>query len=81
MLFFRIQRLSVDAISQVVDELSSEEQIEVLTQMKAFIESDPEGARQLLTHNQQLAQAMLRLLVLFDAVTSSDIQSLSSAAP
>ncbi|CEP03737.1 RRM domain-containing protein [Plasmodiophora brassicae] len=72
------ERMGVDAIGAVVDSLSNEQQCEVLSQMKQLIASDPDGARRLLHENQQLAQAMLRILVIFDAVKPEDIQSLSA---
>jgi cleavage stimulation factor subunit 2 len=67
---------SVEIISSLVHGLSKPQQIELLTEMKKFVTTTPDAARQLLTDNPQVAQVVLQLLVLYGKVQVAEIQAL-----
>jgi len=64
----------LEIIVKLVDSLSKQQLIEILTEMKKFIHQNPDGARQLLMDSPQVAQTLLRILLLFNLVRQSDIQ-------
>jgi len=71
---------TVDEITAVVDALSPKEKIEILAQMKQLISDNEQGARDLLSENPQLAQALLLIQMSFDLVTADDIKKLTEEA-
>eukprot|EP00485_Elphidium_margaritaceum_P013861 CAMPEP_0202727826 /NCGR_PEP_ID=MMETSP1385-20130828/185317_1 /ASSEMBLY_ACC=CAM_ASM_000861 /TAXON_ID=933848 /ORGANISM="Elphidium margaritaceum" /LENGTH=325 /DNA_ID=CAMNT_0049394069 /DNA_START=1543 /DNA_END=2520 /DNA_ORIENTATION=- len=75
----RSKRKSVDEINRVVQGFSTSEKREILCQMKELIESNEEGAKDILLENPQLAQALLLIQMEFNLVKATDIHALTKA--
>lgn len=63
-------------ITKAVASLPPEQMYELMTQMKWFIQQNPQEARQLLLHNPQLAYALLQAQVVMKIVDLETAQSL-----
>jgi len=71
---------AIDEITAVVEELTQEEKVEILQQMKQLISDNAPGAKDLLMENPQLAQALLLIQMSFDLVKAEDIKQLTEDA-
>lgn len=67
----------VDAISQIVNSMSRDELVEVLSETKRLISNNRDGMKKLLLENPQLAQTLLQIQVRFGLVKPEDIASFS----
>lgn len=70
-----------DALGDVVASMKDEEKVEVLSQMKILATQNPEGCREVLLRNPQLAQALLFMQLGFGLIKPSDIPNLTSKIP
>lgn len=71
---------TVDEITAIVEDLTQEEKVEILQQMKQLINDNESGAKDLLMENPQLAQALLLIQMSFDLVKADDIRQLTEDA-
>jgi len=71
---------TVDEITSIVEDLTQEEKVEILQQMKQLINDNEQGAKDLLMENPQLAQALLLIQMSFDLVKADDIRQLTEDA-
>lgn len=71
---------TVDEITSIVEDLTQEEKVEILQQMKQLINDNESGAKDLLMENPQLAQALLLIQMSFDLVKADDIRQLTEDA-
>ena len=70
----------MDEITSIVEDLTQEEKVEILQQMKQLINDNEQGAKDLLMENPQLAQALLLIQMSFDLVKADDIRQLTEDA-
>ncbi len=73
--------IAQDALVQIIAALKDEEKVEVLSQMKILAQQNPEGARELLVQNPQLAQAILHLQASFGLVQAQDLSAAVKREP
>lgn len=66
-------RHNIDSIQKVIKSLSKQQLIDILVEMKKFIQSNPEGGKQMLLDNPVLAQALLQIQLLFGLVKTEDM--------
>merc|ERR1719499_752866 len=76
----RQTKKTVDEITAIVEDLTQEEKVEILQQMKQLINDNESGAKDLLMENPQLAQALLLIQMSFDLVKADDIRQLTEDA-
>jgi len=65
----------LDAIAKSVENMSIQDQVLVLREMKAFVERNPSGAKQMLQENPALSFALLRMQVTVGVLAVSELQS------
>jgi len=71
---------SLDVITQALTNIRTSQVLDVLAQMKTYVTNYPQQARDLLSHNPQLAFALFQALILNDVVDRSVIERMQSAA-
>lgn len=64
---------SGDAISQTLSALPPQQLLDVLTQMKGLVTSDPASATRLLTQAPQLSYAIFQALILMNLINPQDL--------
>jgi len=67
-----------EVVNKLIRSMSREQLIEILVEMKAFINKDPEGAKRLLVESPALAQALIQMQILFNMVRSQDYNALNN---
>ncbi len=69
-----------DTVLKLVQSLTKNQLLEILSEMKKFAHANPEGARQLLFDSPQVAQTLLHILILFGLVRPADVQAIQTTA-
>lgn len=67
-----------DTILKLVNSLTKDQLLEILSEMKKFSSQNPEGAKQLLSDSPQVAQTLLHILILFGLVRPGDVQNIQT---
>jgi hypothetical protein len=67
-----------DTILKLVQSLTKQQLLEILSEMKKFSTQNPEGARQLLHDSPQVAQTLLHILILFGLVRPGDVAAIQT---
>jgi cleavage stimulation factor subunit 2 len=71
-------QMGVDDITKFVREMPTDQRLEILREMKQFVQRKPDAAKKLLIDNPQLAQAVLQIQVQYGLVKASDIRNLGT---
>mmetsp|Transcript_20263 Transcript_20263/g.49720 ORF Transcript_20263/g.49720 Transcript_20263/m.49720 type:complete len:346 (-) Transcript_20263:149-1186(-) len=71
----------IEAITEVVKKLKKEHLVQILSEMKIFIQKDRAGAVQLLAESPQFAQMLLQIQLAFGLVKGSQISLLLKKKP
>ena len=71
---------SMDEITRVVKQLTTNEKKDILSQMKQFIVKNETKAKEILNNNPQLAQALLLIQLEFGLILNEDIIALTEIA-
>lgn len=73
--------IAKDTLMHIISGIKDEEKVEILSQFKILIQQTPEAARDILSQNPQLAQALLHILANFGILSYADIAAFASQPP